>query len=142
MEPIDEELFLELASNVFELMLEIPVEGAPACDSPAQPTDYLSSIQMSGSTNLEVAVRAPEQTAKHIAATMFKESPDDLSEEDIRDAVGEITNMVGGNLKGLGDGDSKLTLPCVSRVSESSRESPLSQVTVLLEGQPLHFAWK
>ncbi|MEP3482630.1 MAG: chemotaxis protein CheX [Fuerstiella sp.] len=142
MEMIDEELFLELASNVFELMLEIPVQSAVPCDTPASPTDYLSQISMSGTTNLEVAVRAPEQTAIQIASTMFKESPDALTEEDVRDAVGEITNMVGGNLKGLGDGDSKLTLPNVSRVGDDASETPPSQVTVLLEGQPLHFAWK
>ena len=126
METIDEELFLELASNVFELMLQIPVQSSTPSDTPASPTDYLSRISMSGTASLQVAVRAPEQTAIQIASTMFKESPDSLTEEDVRDAVGEITNMVGGNLKGLGDGNSKWTLPSVSRVGDDASDLPPS----------------
>jgi chemotaxis protein CheX len=48
---------------------------------------------------------------------MFAMSEDELSEEEIRDAVGEIVNMVGGNLKGIVEGESSLSLPCVGAVS-------------------------
>ena len=40
-----------------------------------------------------------------------------MSEADVLDAVGEIVNMVGGNLKGIVEGDSSLSLPCVGNAT-------------------------
>lgn len=142
METVDDEILLELATNVFELMLKIPVEEGPACKSTGEPTDYVSAIRMSGSSNMRVQLRAPEQTARNIAAMMFKKDVGALSEEDICDALGEVINMVGGNLKGLGDGESQLTLPRVSQLSIGDDQNSAPQVTVLVGGEPLHFSWQ
>jgi chemotaxis protein CheX len=51
---------------------------------------------------------------------MFAMSEDELTEAEIRDAVGEIVNMVGGNLKGIVEGDSSLSLPCVGEATGSA----------------------
>jgi chemotaxis protein CheX len=37
-----------------------------------------------------------------------------LDDEDVADAVGELANMIGGNIKGLMPGPSVLTLPVVA----------------------------
>ncbi len=58
-------------------------------------------------------VLTPRKTAVAIASNMFDMSEDELTEAEIRDALGEIVNMVGGNLKGIVEGESSLSLPCV-----------------------------
>ena len=56
-----------------------------------------------------------EVLAQRVAAVMFESPPEEITEDEIRDAVGEITNLIAGNLKTeLHDGDScELSLPMV-----------------------------
>lgn len=44
---------------------------------------------------------------------MFKLSADELTEEDIRDALAAVANVIGGSIMGIVDCDCDLTLPCV-----------------------------
>ena len=46
---------------------------------------------------------------------MFGMEPDEVSADEVADAVGELTNMVGGNIKSLLPEPSLLSLPTVSR---------------------------
>ena len=85
-------------------------------------TDALSAIiRISGGWDSLVQVLTPRKTAIAIASNMFAMDEDQLSEAEIRDAVGEIVNMVGGNLKGIVEGESSLSLPCVG---ESNGRAP------------------
>ena len=58
----------------------------------------------------------------------------------MRDAVGEIVNMVGGNLKGIVEGDSALSLPCVGECDGAAPfDSSFNGLTVAnrCQGDPL-----
>jgi hypothetical protein len=45
---------------------------------------------------------------------MFGKEPPEADQGEIRDALGELTNMVGGNFKTLLKGDCKLSVPSVT----------------------------
>ncbi len=109
---IDAQTLQQVVNDVCSGMLGldmVPTDQA-CCDE----TDAVSAvIRISGGWDSLVQVLAPRTTAKIIASTMFATEEAALSEEEIRDAVGEIVNMVGGNLKGIVEGESSLSLPCV-----------------------------
>jgi chemotaxis protein CheX len=52
--------------------------------------------------------------ARQVAATMFGTTADVVTDAEIVDALGELTNMIGGNIKSLLPAPSQLSLPMVS----------------------------
>ncbi|MCA9033622.1 MAG: chemotaxis protein CheX [Planctomycetaceae bacterium] len=113
---IDAHTLQQVVNDVCAGMLGLSMEPAEAvsCDE----ADALSAvIRISGGWNSLVQVLTPMTTARVIASRMFATDESDLTEADILDAVGEIVNMVGGNLKGIVEVDSSLSLPCVGQAT-------------------------
>jgi hypothetical protein len=65
-----------------------------------------------------VAVAVPDALAATAAASMFGLPADELTRVDIDDALGELANMIGGGVKALLPGTSRLSLPRVSPTAE------------------------
>lgn len=120
---IDVETLQQVVNDVCSGMLGLNLEPAESavCDE----SDALSAVvRISGGWESLVQVLAPRCTARTIASTMFAMDEADLTEAEIHDAVGEIVNMVGGNLKGIVEGtrerDSILSIPCVGDADAGS----------------------
>lgn len=60
-----------------------------------------------------VSLECPTALASAAAAAMFGMEPEELSREEIDDALGELANMTGGGVKALVPGPSTLSLPTV-----------------------------
>ncbi len=91
----------QLVPNVFETMLNWQVSPA-AASGPINSSDRVSgTVGVAGETVTgAVYVHLPEPLAREIVRTMLGSPPDEpLSESDLNDVVGEITNMIGGGLK-------------------------------------------
>ncbi|MCA9038310.1 MAG: chemotaxis protein CheX [Planctomycetaceae bacterium] len=136
---IDEEILQQVVNDVCSGMLGLEMEPSDSmnCDD----TDALSAvIRISGGWDSLVQVLTPRRTAVAIASTMFDMGEDQLTEAEIRDAVGEIVNMVGGNLKGIVECESSLSLPCVGEsVGAAPFDSSFSGLTVSsrCQGDPM-----
>ena len=94
---IDEQTLQQVVFDVCSGMLGLQLEPTPLL--PCDDSDALSAvIRISGGWESLVQVLTPRRTAVAIASNMFAMSEDELSEEEIRDAVGEIvsTNSSGG----------------------------------------------
>ena len=76
---------------------------------------YVASVTVSGEWNGHVILELPEDAADRAARAMV--GVEDVSPADVTDAVGELVNMIGGNLKGLVPAPSRLGLPLVVRGS-------------------------
>ncbi|MCP4901143.1 MAG: chemotaxis protein CheX, partial [bacterium] len=76
------------------------------------------SIQITGAWSGAVHVYCTRQLIANAAAFMFAVEPEDLSEEDVRDALGELANMTAGNVKALLAHDSYVSLPTVVEGSD------------------------
>jgi chemotaxis protein CheX len=70
-------------------------------------------VQMSGTWDGAVTLQCSIQLARAAAAAMYDSDPTEMSSAEIRDALGELTNMVGGNIKALLPGPTQLSLPFV-----------------------------
>ncbi len=69
----------------------------------------LSNDKVKGS----IAISFPEEVGKTIVANMLSISPDEITEEDLKDGIGEITNMVAGDFNNRIGNIFKLSLPSV-----------------------------
>ena len=134
--PIVEQLAHDVCTSMLGLNLET---GCP----PIQPKDietYCAHIQIEGDWQVQIFVICANGLAQKIASTMFMSEPDELSADEIGDAVGELVNMLGGNLKGVLSGDNRLSLPSVERAdtqSLSQLKSDFDDVYFECEGYPL-----
>jgi chemotaxis protein CheX len=70
-------------------------------------------VAISGDFQGAVIVQMSEALARRVATIMFSLGDATPTLEDVQDAVGEITNMTGGNLKALMPGTCHLALPAV-----------------------------
>jgi chemotaxis protein CheX len=90
------------------------------CPSPVEPLvvgpDWVSAVvTLDGSWRGSVAFSCPPRTADHVARTMLElaAAEPDPDPEDVEDAVREVVNVLGGNVKALLPGGRSLGLPTV-----------------------------
>lgn len=98
-------------------------------------------VHVTGAWEGAVLIECSERTASQAAGVMFGASPASLAPDDVQDALGELANMTGGNVKALLPGPSTLSLPTVVAGTEYTTRIPgstlLSAVAFDWEGDPL-----
>jgi chemotaxis protein CheX len=72
-----------------------------------------SCIQITGAWRGAIEVNCYVSLARQFAATMFSMSEHEVTRQDINDALGELTNMIGGSFKAFLPEPSTLSLPAV-----------------------------
>ena len=127
-----EDVLLESAKEVFETMIYMSVEQCPDCIT-VEGDSLLGSITFTGSIEGCLAVSCDMDSAKTIACNMLAmEGDDSISESEIRDAMGEISNMLLGSVKAdlikKGIGNLDVSIPCV--VSGRELTSSLGEESV------------
>jgi chemotaxis protein CheX len=92
--------------------------GTPAVPSfdpsPTGARSVTACVHIGGSWNGTVSVSLPWGLAEEVAATMFGMPVAELTTAEVLDAVGELANIAGGNVKGMVKGPSDLSLPVVA----------------------------
>jgi chemotaxis protein CheX len=108
-----EDLVTEITSSVWKAFLPESDEIIPA---PATPSDasLTGAVYISGEWNGLVSLTCSAVAATRAAALMFATDVDDVSPSDVLDAVGELVNIVGGNIKGMLPPPTGLSLPSVT----------------------------
>lgn len=104
----------EIVQGVWDAMLGLEIELVPGL-SGAVDDLVTGSVTVTGATDCVVALQLRPEGAWAFAAAMFGMPTDEVTEDEVADAVGELTNMVGGNIKSLLPEPSLLSLPTVSR---------------------------
>jgi chemotaxis protein CheX len=103
------------------------------------PDDAVSSwVEVVGPWTGSVVLTASRSTAEQLARCLLKEhAPPVLDDEDIEDALGELANVVGGNVKGVLPGPSVLGLPEIGVAPEPGEPADTCRVDLLWRGQSL-----
>lgn len=119
----------EIAVKVWQMVLGLglrPVDRAPG-DTTTH--DFLmAKVEISGAWRGELLLGCSNELARSAAAAMFGKEPDETTSEDIRDALGELTNMVGGNFKTLLKGDCRLSVPKIVDALPENQVDPTSRI--------------
>ncbi len=109
----------ELVWQTFDL----PLAETHAPDLTSVGRALQGNISISGDVAATVTVQCSMELANAVARHMFGDIP--LSPEDVQDTVGELTNIVGGNVKALlSEGGGHLSLPVVVEGSDFSVRVP------------------
>lgn len=113
---INQQQLAEIAGTVWSSLLGMTLRERETSEpSPTEEWHSASAtVHISGSWNGLVILSCSTTLARRAAAAMFEMSVDDLDDLEVADALGELVNIIGGNLKCLLPEPSQLSLPTVS----------------------------
>ena len=132
----------EITERVWASLVESPlIPRQPGQPSPAGGRTVTGCVQITGAWEGAVTVHCSAELARRLTAAMFMVDPADTTPEEVTDALGELANMVGGNVKALLPEPCRLSLPAVAdgmdyRLSVPGAR-PLTAVTWTCEGEPM-----
>jgi len=86
-------------------------------------------VHITGAWEGTVTIDFPMSLAKQVASIMFNLSGENVEDELIQDALGELTNMTGGNIKSLLPEPCYLSLPAVAFTDSKMRIPGSERVT-------------
>ncbi|MFP5229932.1 MAG: chemotaxis protein CheX [Acidobacteriota bacterium] len=109
---VSPEIVGQIVGSIFSTMLNLEVQ---ADDSPAAPVEdrITSSVFLEGDWNGAVSVECNRRQACQFAAQFLGSDPPEAVDDDVRDVLGELANMIGGNIKSLIPGQIRLSMPSV-----------------------------
>ncbi|MFM2153650.1 MAG: hypothetical protein RL199_2085 [Pseudomonadota bacterium] len=107
---VDEQSLRDFADNIWSTMLGLTLEPVPAPEAEAYIT---GCVHITGDWQGAVTVELAVPLAHRAAAALFAMEPSELGDGEVSDAVGELANMIGGNVKALLTGTCQLSLPAV-----------------------------
>ncbi len=111
---VDEAQLFELAETIWSSVLGLPLVQTGEGAGVAPPAQHLTScVHITGTWDGAVTLDCPEPLARRAAGIMFGLEPEAASEDEVRDALGELANMIGGNVKALLPPPCQLSLPTV-----------------------------
>ncbi len=140
-ELIDELTVESIAQDAWTALVgedEVLLPGAP--DLPAGPADDAVSgwVDVAGPWNGSVVLTTGRSTAEDLTTALLgDEAPEQLDDEDVADALGELANVVGGNVKAALPGPSKLGLPQAGTAPAVGDPADVCRIDVLWRGRPL-----
>jgi len=112
---IDSGTLSALAADIWSSMLSIDLQPGDGEVVELSGTRTLTGcVQITGGWAGAVTIRCATATAQRFAAVMFGCEPDGLSDEEVRDALGELTNMLAGSVKGMVPEECQLGIPAVA----------------------------
>ena len=98
-------------------------------------------IQITGSWEGAVALLCPEGLARRAAAIMFSLEPETVTMDQAQDALGELANITGGNIKAMLPNLCHLSLPVVAEETDYKVRIPgsrlITQLAFECQGHPL-----
>ncbi len=137
---IDMDIFAETVRAVAEEVFTAMVDGEPGIlmpvfDPPSGLVDPIHAwVDMRGPQPGRVVINTEHQTAMMLTRALLQMSDDEpVADADFVDAVGEIANVLGGNVKALVPEPGDLTMP------EVAQEPPEDGATMLYDA---HFLWR
>lgn len=105
-----------------------------------RPSLMTGYAQISGAWRGAVMVECSCGLSRRVAAILFGADVREISNDQINDALGELTDMIGDNIMALLPEPSQLSMPAVSEGTDSLFHSPgrrpMAQISLLCEGKP------
>jgi len=128
--------FSQSAIDIFSSLSSSPItaSGARKVESPVPTADIFGTIHLSGNMSGKAEIALDKDMARKLASNIGQCDPDQLSDEDIHDGVGEIINQIAGNTrtklwaKGY---KTEISLPVVSQKSNLDE-------SIFQTGQPIY----
>ncbi|MCO5166315.1 MAG: chemotaxis protein CheX [Planctomycetes bacterium] len=129
---------VSIAQGVWSMILGLelrPLASVPAANGPA----VVGRVGISGAWEGQVTLRCPAAMAARAASILFGVTPNAAAPDQTRDVVGELTNVLGGNIKALLPEPCRLSLPAVDeeQAARAPTRAVVVEVALSCEGQPV-----
>ena len=129
----------DITQSIWTTLFEVPIERGGDAAIAAEST-VTSIVHIEGAWHGAVVLRCPLPLAVTLTSVMFQ-STSEPGFDEVRDALGELTNMLAGNLKALLPEPSTLSLPAVALGSDYefgvTGTTLITTVPFTCVGQPL-----
>ena len=121
------ELVINAVNNVFDMMLDMKVEISDADSQEiVDGNKIVGAVSFAGDLMGSVSIHVSDTFARIMAAAMLGMEVEEIEGEEINDVIGELSNMIGGDLKSrfcdLGF-PCQLSIPSVTSGSDFKIES-------------------
>ena len=138
MTAIDDDI-KDVARTIWATLFELPLEDGDAAQLGPEST-VTSCVQINGAWHGAVVLQCPLTLARTLTAAMFQaDTAPELDE--VHDALGELANMLGGNVKALLPGPSRISLPAVAVGSDYHMSvvgtNAVTSLSFTCDGHPL-----
>ena len=145
--PVTAEHIIEITREVWSSFLQLELEPVDPDTMPVDGPRFTGVVNISGAWQGSVVVECAAAHAVAAAEAMFAAEPGSLSGDEVGDALGELTNMVGGNIKSLLPAPSALALPSVAEGDSYTVRVPgadlVSKVALVCASGIVHVSlWK
>ncbi|GIH97617.1 chemotaxis protein CheX [Planobispora siamensis] len=105
----------------------------PSEETPSLP-HVIAAVSVTGAWEGHVVMSFSESASQMAASALLGIEEDEVSRDDIADAVGELVNVIGGNVKSLLPDGSLLSLPHVATIDEGVNKWPAAVEVCRLQG--------
>ncbi len=119
---------------VFSTMLNASIQPVPGLPFPEHPLALTAALHYTGPWRGVLMLDCDAPTAFWITRMLLGEAPAGIDSQ-VADAVGEVVNMIGGNLKSLLPPGSHISIPTVVRGADYA-------LRLCTKGQPEHRAFQ
>jgi len=109
---IHPDLVTDTVQSIFATMIGIDVSVVDA-QLPHKGDRLTSSVSLEGEWNGVISFECSRTHACQIAGHFLAVDPPNEVNDDVRDVLGELANMIGGNIKSAISSDVRLSLPSV-----------------------------
>jgi chemotaxis protein CheX len=107
-----EQDLVKIVQTAWESTLQMDAIQAAGAVDISEP-NATGVVQITGAWQGAIMVRCSSPLAQAIAASMFGVEPDCSSPDEVRDALGEMVNVIAGNFKALLPVGCQLSMPTV-----------------------------
>lgn len=112
MTTVDDSDLAEIARTIWGTLFELPLETSATTHHDGDST-VTSVVHIDGAWHGAVMLRCPMALAAVVTSAMFQTGAEPVA-DDVRDALGELANMLAGNVKALLPEPCGISLPAVA----------------------------
>lgn len=118
--------------------------GAPlvVAEADHRPVPVIASVSLTGAYSGHVSIGCSVHAAEAITGQLLDVPVDEVTDADLIDAMGEVANILCGNVKSLLPQPTALSLPSVSTHGEGTMHWPgthiAADVTATWHNEPIH----
>ena len=127
--------------SVWSTQLGLEIHDAELPGKPALSPTMTAVIHISGDYRGGLRLECSRALVRRAGSLMFNLPADQIGEEDERDVVGELTNVIAGNIKALIPGSNLISLPTIIEGSDYKVSSldvkSCDDFAFVLEGESL-----
>jgi len=110
-----EEEIRQFVTDIWSTFLNMKVSPTETPFKPKGNGNTLAGcVQITGEWQGSVTLYAPKELGKKVAATMYGLDEAEVVDKQVQDVIGEITNVLAGNIKSILPAPCSISLPCVA----------------------------